>query len=72
MLSLLCASSSEAGGDVRLLAQVTVVVWNTGGDAYRPAVYGDFITVVKRIHQTSASWGIYGARGNLVRCDSPL
>lgn len=49
-----------------------MVVWNTGGDAYRPAVYGDFITVVKKIHQTSASWGIYGARGNLVRYDTTL
>ena len=50
------------------MAQVSVVLWNTGGDAYRYNDYGDFITIQKKIGQSCATWAIYGARGQLVRC----
>ncbi len=50
------------------MAQVSVVLWNTGSDAYRHNDYGDFITIQKKINQSGATWLIMGDRGQVVRC----
>lgn len=46
-------------------AQVAVTLWNTGEDAFRPDVYGQFITVQRKVG-SGASYQTSGERGNIV------
>jgi hypothetical protein len=48
-----------------LYCQVSVTLWNTGDDAYRPDVYGQFITITRKVG-AGAGYLMTGERGNIV------
>lgn len=51
--------------DNPVLLQVDVTLWNSGEDAYRPDVYGQFITIQRKVG-SGAGYQMSGERGNIV------
>lgn len=43
-----------------------VTIWNTGEDAYQPQVYGNCVTIERRIGKTASTWRVLDCNGKSV------
>ena len=53
-------------------AVAAVSLWNTGGDAFNPGLFGSSITIERRITKSSSTFTIRDASGRKVKARMPV